>query len=169
MGRTGKMFAYEHFNIEPDVVTLAKGLGSGLPIGAILAKENVAKIIQPGDHGSTFGGNPVACAAAIASLEVILEEGLLENARTTGTYLLNQIRELSKKYSFIKEVRGVGFMIGIDFEPQCRSIAQSLLEQGLLVSCTAMHVIRIVPPLILKKEEADEIVSILLKVLDEIE
>jgi len=167
MGRTGKMFAYEHYAIDPDIITLAKGLGSGLPIGAILTKEEVAKVLKYGDHGSTFGGNPIACAAAIASLEVILEENLLENARITGAYLLSQIREVSKNYPFINEVRGLGFMIGIEFEPQCRSIAMMLLEQGLLVSCTALHVIRIVPPLILTGEEADEIVSILVKVLDE--
>lgn len=169
MGRTGKMFAYEHFNIDPDIITTAKGLGSGVPIGAILARESVASIIKPGDHGSTFGGNPLACAAAIANLEVILEDNLIENARETGTYLLNQITDLSKNYEFIKEVRGVGLMIGIDFEPQCRSIALMLMEHGLLVSCTALHVIRLVPPLILTRDEADEIVTILKIVLDKVE
>jgi len=169
MGRTGKMFSYEHFNIDPDIITLAKGLGSGVPIGAILAKESVASALQPGDHGSTFGGNPLACAAAIASLEVILEEQLLEHTRQVGTYLINQITDLSKNYEFIKEVRGAGLMVGIDFEEPCRSIALRLLENGLLVSCTALHVIRLVPPLIITKEEVDEIISILKKVLDEIE
>ena len=169
MGRTGKMFAYEHFNIDPDIITTAKGLGSGVPIGAILARESVASIIKPGDHGSTFGGNPLACAAAIANLEVILEDNLIENARETGTYLLNQITDLSKNYEFIKEVRGVGLMIGIDFEPQCRSIVLMLMEHGLLVSCTALHVIRLVPPLILTRDEADEIVTILKIVLDKVE
>ncbi|NJN27795.1 MAG: aspartate aminotransferase family protein [Cyclobacteriaceae bacterium] len=169
MGRTGKMFAYEHFDIEPDIITLAKGLGAGMPIGAVLANSAIAKVIQPGDHGSTFGGNPVSCAAAIASLEVILEDGLLENASETGTYLLNKIKELARDYGFIKEVRGVGLMIGIDFDTQCRSVAVQMMEQGLLVSCTALHVIRIVPPLILSIEEADEIVSILSRVFEEIE
>lgn len=167
MGRTGKMFAYEHFGLEPDVITLAKGLGAGLPIGAVLAKEEVAKVISPGDHGSTFGGNPVVCAAAIAGLEVILEEHLVENARSVGTYLLNQITYLVKRYKFIKEVRGVGLMIGIDFGTPCRTIAIKLLEQGLLVSCTAQQVIRIVPPLILSMEDADEIVEKLKTVLDD--
>jgi acetylornithine/N-succinyldiaminopimelate aminotransferase len=167
MGRTGKMFAYEHFDLDPDIITLAKGLGSGVPIGAILAKEDVANILAPGDHGSTFGGNPLACAAALANLEVILEENLLENTKQVGSYLLNQVTELSKNYKTIKEVRGVGLMIGIDFEPQCRSIALNLMEKGLLVSCTALHVIRLVPPLILTREEADQIVSILKEVLDE--
>lgn len=167
MGRTGKMFSYEHFNLDPDIVTLAKGLGSGVPIGAILAKESVANTFQPGDHGSTFGGNPLACAAAIASLEVILEEGLLEHTRKTGTYLINQITDLVKNYDFIKEVRGAGLMVGIDFGKPCRDIALKLMEKGLLVSCTALHVIRLVPPLIITKEEIDEIVSILESVLDE--
>lgn len=167
MGRTGKMFAYEHFDMDPDVITLAKGLGSGMPIAAILAKEDVANVLVPGDHGSTFGGNPLACAAALANLEVILEENLLENTRLVGTYLLNQVTELSKNYKIIKEVRGVGLMIGIEFKPQCRSIALKLLEKGLLVSCTAMHVIRLVPPLILTRTDADQIISILTEVLDE--
>ncbi len=167
MGRTGKMFSYEHFNISPDIITLAKGLGSGVPIGAILAKGEAASVLVPGDHGSTFGGNPLVCAAALANLEVILEENLLENTKTVGTYLLNQITELAKNYKAIKEVRGVGLMIGIDFGSPCRSIALNLMEKGLLVSCTAMHVIRLVPPLILTRDEADQIISILKEVLDE--
>jgi acetylornithine/N-succinyldiaminopimelate aminotransferase len=167
MGRTGKMFSYEHFGLDPDVVTLAKGLGAGLPIGAVLAKEHVAKVIGHGDHGSTFGGNPLVCAASIAGLEVILEERLVENARSVGTYLLNQITHLVKRYKFIKEVRGVGLMIGIDFGAPCRTIALKLLEQGLLVSCTAQQVIRIVPPLILTMDDADEIVEKLKIVLDD--
>ncbi len=168
VGRTGKMFAYEHFNLEPDIVTLAKGLGGGVPIGAVMATQQVAEIIQPGDHGSTFGGNPLACAAALASLETILEEKLVLNARETGTYMLNEISELAKKYKFIKEVRGVGFMIGIDFGSPCREIALKLLEKGLLVSCSAMTVIRLVPPLILTKDQVNEIVVILKEVFDEL-
>ncbi len=167
MGRTGKMFAYEHFGLDPDMITLAKGLGAGIPIGAVLARESVANVIAPGDHGSTFGGNPLVCAAAIAALEVILEEHLIENARSVGTYLLNQLTYLCKRYKFIKEVRGVGLMIGIDFGSPCRTIALRLLEQGLLVSCTALQVIRIVPPLILTMAEADEIVQKLKIVLDD--
>jgi acetylornithine/N-succinyldiaminopimelate aminotransferase len=167
MGRTGKMFSYEHFDLDPDIITLAKGLGSGVPIGAILAKGEAATILVPGDHGSTFGGNPLACAAALANLEVILEENLLENTRKIGTYLLNQITDLAKNYKAIKEVRGVGLMIGIDFKSPCRSTALNLMEKGLLVSCTAMHVIRLVPPLILTREEADQLVSILKEVLNE--
>lgn len=166
MGRTGKLFSYEHFDIQPDIVTLAKGLGAGVPIGAILARENVASVIAPGDHGSTFGGNPLACAAALASLEVILEDELLENTRVVGTYLLSGITDLAKNYDFIQEVRGVGFMIGIDFGTPCREFALKLLENGLLVSCTAQTVIRLVPPLILSRTEADEIISILKFVLD---
>lgn len=168
MGRTGKMFAYEHYNLDPDVVTLAKGLGGGVPIGAILARESVAAILEPGDHGSTFGGNPLACAAALASLETILEENLVENARITGTYMLNEITTLAKKYKFIKEVRGAGFMIGIDFGSPCREIALKLLDKGLLVSCTAMHVIRLVPPLILTKQEVNEILVILKETFEEL-
>jgi len=169
MGRTGKMFSHEHFDLEPDIITLAKGLGGGVPIGAVLARQKVADVIEPGDHGSTFGGNPLASAAALASLETIIEENLVENARKTGTYMLNQITDLAEKYDFIQEVRGAGFMVGIDFGSPCREIALKLMEKGLLVSCTAMTVIRLVPPLILTKDEVDEIVGILKDVFDEIE
>jgi len=168
MGRTGKMFSHEHFDLEPDIITLAKGLGGGVPIGAVLARQKVADVIEPGDHGSTFGGNPLASAAALASLETIIEENLVENARKTGTYMLNQITDLAEKYDFIQEVRGAGFMVGIDFGSPCREIALKLMEKGLLVSCTAMTVIRLVPPLILTKDEVDEIVGILKDVFDEI-
>jgi acetylornithine/N-succinyldiaminopimelate aminotransferase len=167
IGRTGKMFSYEHFDIDPDIITLAKGLGSGVPIGAILAKESVANVLQPGDHGSTFGGNPLACAAAIATLEVILEDDLLEHTRQVGTYLINQLNDLAKNYDFIKEVRGAGLMVGIEFVEPCRPLALKLMEEGLLVSCTAMHTIRLVPPLNISMAETDEIISILKKVLDE--
>ena len=167
IGRTGKMFSYEHFDIDPDIITLAKGLGSGVPIGAILAKESVANVLQPGDHGSTFGGNPLACAAAIATLEVILEDGLLEHTRQVGTYLINQLNDLAKNYDFIKEVRGAGLMVGIEFVEPCRPLALKLMEEGLLVSCTAMHTIRLVPPLNISMAETDEIISILKRVLDE--
>ncbi len=167
MGRTGKMFAFQHYDIDPDIITLAKGLGGGVPIGAVLAKENVAAVIEPGDHGSTFGGNPLACAAAIASIETILEEKLIDNARDTGTYMLNKIADLASDYEFIKEVRGAGFMIGIDFGSPCREIAMKMMEKGLLVSCTAINVIRLVPPLILTRKEVDEILEILQEVFNE--
>jgi len=166
MGRTGKLFAYEHYHLDPDIVTLAKGLGGGIPIGAVLMKEKVADIMKPGDHGSTFGGNPLACAAALASLEAILEGNLVEHARKTGTYMLNEISDLAKNYEFIREVRGAGFMVGIDFGEPCRDIALKLLDEGLLVSCTAMSVIRLVPPLIITKNEVDEILAILKRVFD---
>lgn len=167
VGRTGKMFAYEHFGLDPDIISLAKGLGSGVPIGAILAKEEIASQIVPGDHGSTFGGNPLACTAALANLEVILEEKLLLNCQKTGSYLLEKLSELAGNYPFIKEVRGLGLMLGIVFETECRPIAVRLMERGLLVSCTAMHVIRLVPPLILTIGEADEILIMIKEILDE--
>ena len=167
MGRTGKLFSYEHYGIDPDMVTLAKGLGAGVPIGAILMKQKVADAIAPGDHGSTFGGNPLACAAAVASFEVILEDKLPEKATQTGAYLLAELKKLAKNHKPVRDVRGLGLMIGIEFADPCRELALKLLENGLLVSCTAQYVIRLVPPLILTKDEADEIVSILEKVLAE--
>ncbi len=167
MGRTGKLFSYEHYGIEPDIITLAKGLGAGVPIGAILMKQKVADAISPGDHGSTFGGNPLACAAALASLEVILEENLVANAAETGSWLLSRLHEMAKEFDDIRDVRGLGLMIGIEFEEPCRELALKLLQNGLLVSCTAQHVIRLVPPLILTAEEADKIIAILKHVLSE--
>ncbi len=166
MGRTGKLFSFEHYGIEPDIISLAKGLGAGVPIGAILMKEKVAEVISPGDHGSTFGGNPLACAAAIASLEVILEEKLVEKSAAVGAYLLSQLHEFLTEFDGIKAIRGLGLMIGIEFDKPCRELAMKLLENGLLVSCTAQHIIRLVPPLIITKTEADEIVAIFRKVLN---
>jgi acetylornithine/N-succinyldiaminopimelate aminotransferase len=161
LGRTGKAFAYEHYGVRPDILTLAKALGGGLPIGAAVAREEVARVFQPGTHGSTFGGNPVACAAARAVLQVLQEEGLVEQAAKTGEYMKACLDALQKKYPFIKEVRGMGLLMGMELDRPGQEMVALCQERGLLINCTAERVIRFLPPLIITREEVDEAVGIL--------
>jgi acetylornithine/N-succinyldiaminopimelate aminotransferase len=150
------MFGYEHFGIEPDIFTLAKALGGGVPIGAFLAKEFVAKAMEPGDHGSTFGGNPLACAAALAVLNTIEKDGLLKNVEAMGAYMTEKLNEIAAKTDLIKEVRGKGLMIGIEFTSDiAAAVKDALLEKGFLVGTVGSRVIRLTPPLIIKKEDTD--------------
>ena len=161
LGRTGKMFAWEHYGIKPDVMTLAKALGGGLPIGALLARDEVAAIFQPGTHGSTFGGNPVSCAAALAVLDILEEEHLPANAEHTGSYLMSKLTALRQHFSFIKEVRGRGLLVGMELDRRGNRVVTLCQERGLLVNCTADKVIRFLPPLIITRSELDEAVAIL--------
>lgn len=162
MGRTGKMFAFSHFDVQPDIVTMAKGLGGGVPIGALLATEKVAAAFQPGDHGTTFGGNPLACAAAHATLDVIEQEKLPENAAAMGQYFLQQLARLQEKYPYlIKEVRGKGLMVGVELTRPGRELVMAAMERGALINCTAVQVLRFVPPLIINQNHVDEMVDIL--------
>src|SRR5665648_572278 len=150
LGRTGKMFAYQHYGVEPDILTIAKSLGGGIPIGALIAKEKVASSFKPGDHGTTFGGNPVACAAAIAYLKVLQEENL---------------KELKEKYpKFIKEARMIGLMVGLEIEKDGPEVVKKCLEKGVLINCTAGNVLRFLPPLIVKEEEIDYLIEVLDKI-----
>ncbi len=161
MGRTGKWFAHQWAGIVPDVMPLAKGLGSGVPIGAVVAGPKAAQIFQPGNHGTTFGGNPLATRAGVETLRIMEEDGLLENAARVGEHLRAALhRELHKLPGFV-EVRGQGLMLGIELDRPCGAIMNQALEAGLLLSVTADSVIRLVPPLIITVEEADEIVAIL--------
>lgn len=166
MGRTGKMFAYEHYGIKPDIVTLAKGLAGGVPIGAFIASDKAASAFGPGDHGSTFGGNPLACAAANAVLSTIYEEKLLDNARITGEYLLARLSQLKEKYpAIISEVRGKGLMAGAKLTLPGRDIVNSCMNQGAIINCTAGDILRFVPPLNITKGHVDEMTAILDKTL----
>jgi acetylornithine/N-succinyldiaminopimelate aminotransferase len=167
LGRTGKLFAYHHYGLQPDIVTLAKGLGSGVPIGAVLAREETAAVISPGDHGTTFGGNPLATAAALATLKTILEEDLVNAAREKGHYLHSRLNILMSEYSLVREIRGLGLMIGIELVEPCRPIALHLMEKGLLVSCTADKTLRIVPPLTISYDEMDMLLEKIGVVLQE--
>ena len=161
MGRTGKWFAHQWAGIVPDVMPLAKGLGSGVPIGAVVAGPKAAQIFQPGNHGTTFGGNPLATRAGVETLRIMEEDGLLENAARVGEHLRAALhRELHNLPGFV-EVRGQGLMLGIELDRPCGVIMNQALEAGLLLSVTADSVIRLGPPLIITTAEADEIVAIL--------
>ena len=166
VGRTGKMFAYQHTSIKPDIATLAKGLGGGVPIGAVLASEKIAAAFKPGDHGSTFGGNPLACAAGNAVLTAMDAEKLLENATASGGYLMARLRELQASFpQLIKEVRGMGLIVGAELTIPGRGIVEACLQKGVIINCTAGNVLRFVPPLTVKEKEVDEVIKVLEEVL----
>ena len=168
MGRTGKLFAYEHEGIEPDLLTLAKSLAGGVPIGALLIKKGIAESFGPGDHASTFGGNPLATAAGVAALSAILEEGMLENCEKVGSYFLSCLEEMKKKFAFIKEVRGKGLILGIELKMEGGSIVKEMLQRGILINCTMGNVLRFLPPLIVTKEEVDRVVETLEEVFNKV-
>jgi len=166
VGRTGKMFAYEHYGIEPDLMTLAKGLGAGVPVGAMLAKEEIANSFGPGSHGSTFGGNFLSMAAGVAAVRAILEDGVLENCVKVGEYLTGKLNELKDDYDFITEVRGKGLILGMAMTIKGADIVSECLEKGLIINCAANTVLRFLPPLIITEADVDEMIGILRPVLD---
>jgi acetylornithine/N-succinyldiaminopimelate aminotransferase len=159
LGRTGRWFVYQHAGVLPDVMPLAKGLGAGLPIGACLARGAAAQVFEPGNHGSTFGGNPLACAAAVATLEIIEEEGLLGNAERMGALLLSGLREQLAGVQGVAEIRGHGLMIGIELDRPCGVLARQALEQGLLINVTMDNVVRLLPALVIGEAEVRELLS----------
>jgi acetylornithine aminotransferase len=159
MGRTGRWFAFEQSDIRPDVMALAKGLGNGVPIGACLARGDAAAVFQPGTHGSTFGGNPLACRAADTVIDIIEAEGLSERAEEIGEYLINGLRDRLTNIEGVKEVRGRGLMIGIQLDRPCRELVLQALENRLLINVTAESVVRLLPPLIIGRPEADIILE----------
>jgi acetylornithine/N-succinyldiaminopimelate aminotransferase len=165
MGRTGTLFACEQEEVVPDMITLAKALGNGVPIGALLASERVASSFVPGTHGSTFGGNPLVTAAALATLETILDEGILENCRHIGDYFVARLAKLKEKTDIIREIRGRGLMIGLELTVTGADYITKCMERGLLINCTNGNVLRFVPPLILTKDDVDKAMGILEEVL----
>ncbi len=167
MGRTGRLFAYEHWGIEPDVMTLAKALGGGLPIGAMLAKEEVASAFVPGSHASTFGGSPFITAAALAVLTAIVEERLPQRAAKIGAYFLGRLRELVQRYPYAKEARGKGLILALELAVPAKPIVDRCLQLGLLILTAGDQVLRFVPPLIIGEAEVDEALSILDQALPE--
>jgi predicted acetylornithine/succinylornithine family transaminase len=167
IGRTGTLYAYESFGVTPDILASAKALAGGLPIGALLATEAAAVGFVPGAHGSTFGANPVACAAASAVLTALTEEGVLENCRASGAYLEGKLRDLAAARDDVAEVRGRGLMLGIELTRPARPVAAAALEAGVIVNATAGNVIRLLPPLTISKAEIDEGLGVLAKALDE--
>jgi acetylornithine aminotransferase len=169
MGRTGKLFAHEHFGITPDIMTLAKALAGGAPIGTMLATEEVAAAFVPGTHGSTFGGNPLVCAAALATVRTMLEDGILNRAEEMGEYLLGELEGLQKKFpALVREVRGIGLMIGMGLTVPGGDIVKAGHKAGLLLNVTHDTVLRFVPPLIVTKSEVDEMISILSGIFAEV-
>jgi acetylornithine aminotransferase len=165
MGRTGTLFAYEQEGIRPDVVTLAKALGGGLPIGAMLTTETIAASLDAGAHGSTFGGNPLTCAAGVAVMETLRDDGVLENCRAIGERLRERLVALARDLPMIRDVRGRGLILGIELDRPGRPYVAAALDRGLVVNCTAETVIRLLPPLTLSAAEADEGLAILEGVL----
>ena len=166
MGRTGKWFAHQWAGIVPDVMPLAKGLGSGVPVGAVVAGPKAANVLQPGNHGTTFGGNPLAMRAGVETIRIMEEDGLLQNAASVGAHLQAALRAALGSLSGVKEVRGQGLMLGIELAKPCGVLAERALHAGLLLSVTADSVIRLVPPLILTRAEADEMVAILVPLIE---
>jgi acetylornithine aminotransferase len=157
MGRSGRWFAHQHAGIKPDVMTLAKALANGVPIGACLARGEAAELFAPGSHGSTFGGNPLACTAALAVLNAIEKEGLCERAAVLGERILGGLRSRLGALPQVREIRGIGLMIGIELDRPCAALVQTALSKRLLLNVTAETVVRLLPPLILTDEEADRI------------
>ena len=169
MGRTGKLFAYEHFGITPDIMTLAKALAGGAPIGTMLARDEFAAAFVPGTHGSTFGGNPLVCAAAIATIQAILDEEILKRTVENGAYLTAELEALAGKYSFVQGVRGIGLMIGMSLSVPGAGIVKKGHERGLLLNVTHDTVLRFVPPLVVTREEIDRMIAILDGIFAEVE
>ena len=165
IGRTGTLFAYEQYGIRPDIMTLAKGLGGGVPIGACLTTDEVARAFTPGAHASTFGGNPLACSAASAVIRVLLEGRLLEHVREVGAYLAKGLQALKERLPIIKEVRGLGLLQGMELSVEGRSVMLDCLAAGLLINCTADRVLRFIPPLIITHAEIDRLLQGLQAVL----
>jgi len=165
MGRTGKLFAYEHYGVEPDIMTLAKALGGGLPLGAMLAREAVARSFGPGSHASTFGGNPLACSVGLAVLKSMLRGGVLKNCAKMARLLMSGLLSLKARLPVIREVRGKGLIVGVELEREGSKIVEDCMGQGLLINCTAHKVLRFLPPLIVGKKELEQGLAILEKVL----
>ena len=168
LGRTGKLFAYQHDNVEPDVMTLAKALAAGPPIGAMVAREKYASALGPGTHGSTFGGNPLITAAGIATMKVLLEGDVIENCIAMGHYLFTKLQQLQEKYTFIKNIRGRGLIVGMELTIEGGEIVKTALDRGLLINCTVGNVLRFVPPLIVSQSEIDQMIEILDGILEEL-
>jgi acetylornithine aminotransferase len=161
MGRTGTLFAYEQLGVKPDIMTLAKGLGGGIPIGACLATDAVAKAFGPGSHASTFGGNPLACAAALAVLRILVEGRVLDQARRMGDYLAKGLSECKERHRVVRNVRGLGLLQGIELDFDAKLVVKDCLNRGLLINNTGDRVLRLVPPLIITQREIDRLLEVL--------
>ena len=166
MGRTGTLFAYEQLGVQPDVMTLAKGLGGGVPIGACLATAPVANAFTPGSHASTFGGNPLACAAALAVLRVLLDGPVLDQARRMGEYLSKGLSECKDRHHIVRDVRGLGLLQGMEVEMDAKTVVGNCLKRGFLVNAAGEHVLRFIPPLIISQPDIDRLLEVLSQIFD---
>ena len=161
MGRTGKLFAHEHYGVTPDIMTLAKALGNGLPVGAMLSTEALSRAFGPGSHATTFGGTPLVTAVAKAVVKSLLEEGWIDHCKAVGAYFKGRLEDLGRKYDFVKEVRGLGLILGMELDRPGGSVVQSCLKAGYLINCTHENVLRFIPPLIVGKGEIDQLIEAL--------
>ena len=167
MGRTGKAFAFQHYGLKPDIISMAKALGNGVPLGAIAAKAEIADCFTPGDHGTTFGGNPLATAAGLASAEILLADDFLAQVTANGTYFQNALKDLQAQHpDKIADVRGLGLMLGCELTINAKDVSAQLLKQGVLVNTIGEHILRFVPPLIITKTEIDEFISLFKDILN---
>ena len=169
LGRTGKWFGFEHFDIRPDVITLAKSLAAGYPLGAVLGNKKVANILKPGDHGTTFGGGPLACRLALEVISIIEDEGLIANAKNMGTFLMKGLRDIGKRYPAIGEVRGLGLMIGAELGGDAKEVFNQLLTKGIIANVTHDTVLRLIPPLTINKRQCQDFLEMLDATLGNIE
>jgi predicted acetylornithine/succinylornithine family transaminase len=166
MGRTGKLFAYMHEGADPDIMTLAKALGNGFPIGAMLATDKVASAFAPGNHASTFGGNPLAMAAGKATLEVMTQEGIIDHGARMGLYLMGKLNELKSRHSCIKEIRGRGLIVGVELDKEVAGVINGCIGEGILIGSAGIHVLRFLPPLIVEQSDVDRLITTLDRVLE---
>jgi acetylornithine aminotransferase len=167
MGRTGRLFAYQHFGVEPDIMTLAKALANGLPIGAMLAKEQVAAAFGPGSHASTFGGTPIVTAAALEVCKILIEDKIIENGNETGVYFKDKLFELKDQYAIIEDVRGLGLLLGMKLKIDGGPVVTRCMEKGILINCIQDNILRFIPPLVISNDEIDELIECLDTILTE--
>jgi acetylornithine/N-succinyldiaminopimelate aminotransferase len=165
MGRTGKLFAYQHFGIEPDIITLAKALGNGLPIGAMLAREKIAQAFQPGSHASTFGGTPLVTAAALEVVQTFSRENIIDHCLETGNYFKDRLIWLKNRHDSVEDVRGMGLLLGMKINKQGASVVNACMEKGYLINCVQDNILRFIPPLIIQKKDIDALIGCLDEIL----
>lgn len=167
MGRTGRLFAYQHFGVEPDIMTLAKALANGLPIGAMLAKEQIAAAFGPGSHASTFGGTPIVTAAAVEVCKILIEDNIVEKGKTVGLYFKDKLYELKDRHAIIEDVRGMGLLLGMKLKIDGGPVVAKCMQKGMLINCIQDNILRFIPPLIISKDEIDELIECLDAILTE--
>lgn len=169
IARTGKMFAYQHYGIKPDILTLAKALGSGFPIGAVAAKEKFMSAFEYGDHGTTYGGNPLACAVSLETIRTILDDEIEEMAQRRGDYVMSRLKDIAVNWNAIKDIRGKGLMIGVELSFPGADVVTEMMKRGVLSNCASNNVMRLVPPLIISKEEIDQVIDVMVESIKEVE